>query len=130
MRGLDQQPAGVRLPLARDVPVAGLPLAGLADPRVQARDSRPGDAGSGIASTSPITPTIASAVIAPTPGIVISRRTSALASACSASDAFGELDLGVQRVMQPQVAVDLLALVRGQLDLGKPAGGHPGRTRR
>jgi hypothetical protein len=32
-----------------------------------------------------------------------------------------ELDLDVERVVQAQVAIDLLALVRGQLELLKPA---------
>jgi hypothetical protein len=47
------------------------------------------------------TATSATAVTAPTPGIV----------------------------MQPQVAIDLLTLVRGQLHLRKAIGGHPARTR-
>ena len=85
MRGLDEQPARVRLPGTADVTVTCSTLAGLADARVEPEiaDELPRDAKR---ETSPITATIASAVIGPTPGIVISRRTSACSSAICPSD--------------------------------------------
>lgn len=74
MGGLDEQPARVRLTLARDVPVTGLALAGLPHAGIEAevadqmaRRREPLDVG-------------------PAPGIVISRRTCSLASPCPASD--------------------------------------------
>ena len=58
---------------------------------------------------------------APIPGIVINRRTSGAVERVPSELALDELDLDVQRVVQLQVAVDLLALVRGQLELREPS---------
>ena len=70
------------------------------------------------------------AVIRLTPGTVISRLISAEPSAWSAIARSRTRDLGVEEVDLAQAAIDGLALVAGQLELGSAMRGRACRTRR